>query len=106
MLDQPDDIRPILNDVSADAPWDLVEAFSRFPRWKPADVNASCDMIVERLRRHGVPVTVHAPEVYLSIPFGASVEADGQSFRAKPPAYSASVPGGLTAALIYAPAIY
>src|SRR5437016_4575966 len=101
MLDQPDDIRTVLDDVSIDAPWELVETFSRFARWKPEDVNASCDMMVERLRRHGVPVTVHAPQLYLSIPFSAAIEADGRTYRAKPPSYSASLPGGLAAPLVY-----
>src|SRR5436305_2087594 len=96
----------ILADVSIDAPWELVDAFAKFPRWKPEDVNASCDMLVERLRRHGVPVTVHEPELYLSIPYTASVTADGTVYRAKPPAYSVSVPDGLSGPLAYVPATY
>jgi N-acetylated-alpha-linked acidic dipeptidase len=100
------DLRAALADVSIEAPWELVETFARFPRWRPHDVNASCDMIVERLRRHGIEPTVHEPEIYLSIPFSASVEADGKVFRAKPPAYSRSVPDGLIGELVYVPAAY
>jgi hypothetical protein len=96
----------ILADVSLDAPWELVETFSRFPRWKPQDVNAACDLIVGRLKRHGVPVTVHEPEIYLSIPFHAEVRAVGAVYKAKPPAYSRSVPDGLEAPVVYVPATY
>ena len=97
---------PILADISLDAPWELVETFSRQPRWRPEDVNKSADMIVDRLQRHGVPVTVHEPEIYLSIPFHAEVRADGAVYRAKPPSYSTSVPDGLTAPLVYVPATF
>ncbi len=95
----------LLNEISLDAPWELVELFARTPRWKPADVNNSADMIVERLRAHGVPVTVHEPEIYLSIPFEASVTAGGQTMRAKPPAYSVPT-AGVTAEVVYVPAAY
>jgi hypothetical protein len=43
----------ILADVSLDAAWPLVERFSTFPRWKPADVNASAGMIVSALEAAG-----------------------------------------------------
>ncbi|MEO1105421.1 MAG: M28 family peptidase, partial [Pseudomonadota bacterium] len=101
MLDLP---RNILDEVSIDAPWELVETFSKTPRWKPDDVAASCDMIVERLKAHGVAVEVLRPKLYLSIPFDARIEANGASFRAKPPAYSTDAREGLTAELVYVPA--
>lgn len=96
--------RQLLDAVSLDAPWELVEAFSRHPRWRPEDVNAAADMIAARLDRLGVPHTMHAPELYLSIPLGATVEAGGEVFRAKPPSSSASVPQGVTLPLVYIPA--
>src|SRR5918994_648737 len=96
----------LLEQVSLDAPWELTEAFSRQPRWRPADVNRGADMIVERLKALGVPVTVHEPEIYLSIPFEAAVKAGGRTMRAKPPAYSVSVPDGITAEIAYVPAQY
>src|SRR6185369_203144 len=94
----------MLASLSLTAPWELIEAFSRFPRWQPDAVNAAAEMIADRLRRLNVPVTVHAPEIYLSIPLDASVEADGQTFRAKPPSMSVSVPDGITGELVYLPA--
>ncbi len=78
----------ILDDVSLDVPWALVEAFAGTPRWKPADVNKGADMIVAALERAGVPVTVHEAKIYLSIPFDARVKAGGRTIRAKPPAYA------------------
>ena len=91
----------ILDAVTLDAPWDLVEAFSRMPRWMPEDVDRGADAIVERLGRHGVPVTVHRPDIYLSIPLSASVEAGGVTHRAKPPTSGLPVPEGRTAPLVH-----
>ncbi|MBM3598141.1 MAG: M28 family peptidase [Alphaproteobacteria bacterium] len=99
----PDHISRMLDDVSAAAPWELVETFARFPRWQANDVNRSCDMLVERLTKHGVPVTVHEPELHLSVPHEASVTIDGKVHRAKPPAYGKSVPGGVEGEIVYIP---
>ena len=89
-----------LDDISLDAPWGLVEAFSVMPRWRPEDVNRGADAIVDRLKAAGVPVEVHEPEIYLSIPYSASVTAGGVTYRAKPPSSAMSVPGGRTGKLI------
>ncbi|MBL8589922.1 MAG: M28 family peptidase [Methylobacteriaceae bacterium] len=97
--------KALLNDISLDAPWELVETFARTPRWKPADVNKGADMIVRRLRKLGAPVTVHEPEIYLSIPYDASVTACGRVMRAKPPAYCVPT-SGTTAEVAYVPAAY
>lgn len=96
--------RRLLEACTLDAPWALVEQFSRMPRWRPQDVNAAADAIADRLRALGVPVTLHVPEIYLSIPLSASVEAGGVTHRAKPPSMSLSVPGGRSGALVYLPA--
>jgi hypothetical protein len=96
--------RAMLDQVTLDAPWELVESFAGTPRWKPADVAAAADMIVERLKAHGVPVEVHRPQLYLSIPHHAEVRAGGATLRAKPPAYSADRPEGVEAELVYVPA--
>ena len=96
----------LLDEVDLKAPWELVEAFSRQPRWRPEEVNKGADMIVARLTALGVPVTVHEPEIYLSIPFEAEVRTAGRVIRAKPPAYSASAPEGVTGEIVYAPAEY
>ena len=92
--------RFLLDQVSLDLPWALVETFSVTPRWRPEDVNRAMDILVGRLRDAGVPVEVHQPEIYLSIPYSASVMAGGVTCRAKPPSSSLSVPGGRTAKLV------
>lgn len=86
--------RHFLDAITLDLPWSLVEAFSQTPRWQPDDVNRAAEVIVGKLRGAGVPVEVHRPEIYLSIPQSASVTAGGATFRAKPPSSSLSVPGG------------
>ena len=94
----------VLEDVSLEAPWALVEAFSTMPRWAPQDVARAGDDIARRLEAVGVPVTVHEPELYLSIPHHAEVRCEAGTLRAKPPSYAVSVPDGLEAPLAYVPA--
>jgi hypothetical protein len=62
------------------------------------------DHVAARLASFGVPVTMHEPSLYLSLPGKARVEAGGKSFRAKPPAYCADVRHGLGGDLVYIPA--
>lgn len=96
--------RAVLGSVTLDAPWALVEAFARQPRWRPEDVNRGADLIVASLRGHGVPVEVHEPELFLSIPIAAHVEANGGRYRAKPPSSAAHAPEGIEGELHYLPA--
>ncbi len=91
----------LLDALSLEAPWSLIETFAELPRWRPEDVNVGGDVIAERLAALGVPVDVHRPEIFLSIPISASVEAAGETHRAKPPSMSVSVPGGLSGDLVY-----
>ncbi|MBM3568093.1 MAG: M28 family peptidase [Alphaproteobacteria bacterium] len=93
--------RKILADIALAEPWALIEAYAQMPRWRPEDVNGGVDHLTAILKRLGVPVEVHEPEIYLSIPLGASVVVGNQSFRAKPPSMSLSVPGGVEAELVY-----
>jgi hypothetical protein len=93
--------RRMLDAVSLDAPWELVKAFSRVPRWMPEDVNRAGEAIAERLRRFDAPVTVHEPEIYLAVPLSASVEAGDTTHRAKPPTSGLPVPEGRTAPLVH-----
>jgi hypothetical protein len=95
-----DSEQTFLDDISLDLPWSLIETFSQMPRWRPEDVNKSCDVLVAKLREAGIPVEVHAPEIYLSVPYSASVSAGGSTYRAKPPSSSLSVPGGRTGKLV------
>jgi N-acetylated-alpha-linked acidic dipeptidase len=94
----------MLEAVSGELPWDLVVTFSKMPRWQPDDVARSAREIVGRLQAHGVPVTVHEPSLYLSIPYRAEVRSRAGTFAAKPPAYSTNCPDGCEAELVYVPA--
>lgn len=91
----------ILETISLEEPWSLVEAFSEMPRWMPDDVNRGADEIISRARRLGLPLEVYEPEIYLSIPQSASVETADGSFRAKPPSMSVAVPDGVAGELVY-----
>ena len=100
------DLSRFVDEVSLQAPWELTELFATLPRCHPQDVNASCDALVERLARHGVPVEVLMADLYLSIPGDAQVRTATGVLRAKPSAFSRHVPGGLEAELVYVPAAY
>ncbi|MGQ0647849.1 MAG: M28 family peptidase [Gemmatimonadaceae bacterium] len=102
----PPDITATLADVSLDAPWSLIERFTTLKREHPTDVATAAEEIVARLQAHGVPVDVHRPTLFLSIPGQASVSANGLTLRAKPMAMSAAHPDGVTAPLVYVPARY
>ncbi len=96
------DEKTVLDSISMDAPWALVETFATMHRWMPDDVNRAGDVLVERLTALGLPVTVHEPALYLSIPLSASVEmAGGQRLFAKPPSMSRPVPDGVSGELVY-----
>jgi hypothetical protein len=92
--------RRFIDNLSLDLPWALVETFATMPRWQPEDVNRGADILVARLREAGVPVEVHAPEIFLSVPQSAAVSAGGVTYRAKPPSSALSMPGGQTGRLV------
>ena len=100
------DVTAALADVSLDAPWALIERFTTLRREHPTDVATAADEIASRLRALGVPVEVHRPTLFLSLPGKASVTVSGQAIRAKPMAMSVAYPDGLTAPLAYVPARY
>lgn len=91
----------LLAQVSIDEPWALVEKFATMKREHPDDVNRGMDEVVKRLSKHGVECKVHEPELFLSLPGSARVEADGKTFRAKPPAFAANAPDGFSGPLVY-----
>lgn len=96
--------KALLNQVSIDEPWALIEKFAGFAREHPDDVNKGMDLVCARLKASKVPVKVHKPLLYLSLPGKARVEVDGKTFRAKPPAYSVDARNGLSGKLVYMPA--
>lgn len=96
----------LLADVSFDLGWSLLERFAVLVRESgSADERAGAHFIVSRLEAMEIPHTVYDPELYLSIPRGASVEVAGASLTAKPPSFAASTPRkGLSAQPIHVPA--
>ncbi|HEY7567387.1 MAG TPA: M28 family peptidase [Gemmatimonadaceae bacterium] len=104
----PPEIRATIDGITLVEPWSLIERFTTLRREHPDDVRTAAEEIVARLTRLGVPVDVHDPEIFLSIPGKGSVEARGlgATFRAKPMAMSVPYPKGITAPLVYAPARY
>ena len=95
----------LMDDVSFEAGWALLERFSTLVRESgSADEHTAADYIATELERLGVPYEMHEPELYLSLPRESSVELGGESIRAKPPSFAVPTPeGGLEAELVYVP---
>ena len=53
------------------------------------------------MRALGVPVTVHEPQLYLTLPKGAYVEADGRRMFARPAPMTKPAPQGVDAPLAF-----
>jgi len=95
--------KQILDQITLDHAWSLIERFSTMVREHPEDVNAAAQVIVERLEALGVPVTVYDADLYLSLPKPSYVEAGGRRYEAKAPSMSAIALDGVTAPLVYVP---
>lgn len=98
----------LLESISLDTPWDIVERFSRITRLSGTpEERTAIDLLMSRLAEWGVPHTLHEPEAFISIPLSASVRLDGpggKTFRAKTPAMSISTDDGeVTGELVYVP---
>ena len=81
--------------IRLDEPRALLDRFVTLVRESgtPAE-HAAGHYLVERLQAFGVPVTLHAPDLYISLPERAALTVDGpdgvQSMRARPPAMARS----------------
>jgi hypothetical protein len=95
--------------VEADA---LLQRFSTLVRDSgSADERAAGEYVVERLKALGIPVTVHDPALYLSIPIRSALRVtDGAAIReitSRPPAFSLSTEGAeVTGEIVYVPSRY
>jgi N-acetylated-alpha-linked acidic dipeptidase len=98
----------MLDEISIDAPWALIERFSTLVRESGSeDERTAARYISDRLSEWGVPHEMHEPTLFLSIPRNASVEASGRTLRAKTPSMSRPTgPGGLTGELVYVPSSF
>jgi len=98
----------ILDAVSIDEPWSLVEAMVETVRLSGTDEErAAFGMITAKLEAWGIPYTLHEPECFISHPLAATVRTlgpDGKSFRAKTVAMSVSTDGReIEGELVYIP---
>jgi N-acetylated-alpha-linked acidic dipeptidase len=96
-----EDEAAVLAGAGLDHAWPLVELFSTIRREHPDDGNRAAQHIVERLTALGVPVTVHEPELYLTLPKGAHVEAAGRRMFARPAPMTRPAPDGVAAPLAF-----
>ena len=96
-----EDETKLLETLSLDVAWPLVETFATIPREAPADCDRAAGLIVDALREAGVPVTIHEPELYLALPRHGSVRLGGATLFAKPSPFTASRPDGVTARLVH-----
>jgi len=103
---EPNVEQSILNEISAEEPWKLVETFSKIVRLSGTpEERKAIDYLVGRLEALGIPYTLHEPELYVSLPRWSRLEVlseGGQELRCKTPAFSAS--GTVQGELVYIPA--
>lgn len=96
----------IRESISRDVPWDLVTTFSKLIResgtegeWKAAQY------IYDKLKSFGADVTMHTPELLISVPRGAKLQVlsnGGGQIRAKTPAFALPT-SGVEADVIFLP---
>ena len=91
----------LLAGARLDDAWPLVELFSTIRREHPDDGNRAAQEIVKRLTALGVPVKVYEPQLYLTLPQGAHVEAEGRKLFARPAPMSRAAPQGVEAPLVF-----
>ena len=98
--------------VSTEEASALLERFSTLVRESgSADERISAEYIVSRLRALGIPVTVHEPELFLSIPKRSQLTiATGNATRqieSRPPAFSLSTgDGSVTGEVVHVPSTF
>ncbi len=100
--------RIVLDDISIDEPWALLERFSQLVRLSgSADEQEAVNYIAGKLSSWGVPYLIHKPTCLISIPGPATLRTvgpDGQSFTVKTSSFSPSTNGEeVTAELVYVP---
>ena len=95
--------RTILNEISAEEPWALVEKFSKIVRLSgTAEERRAIDYLLGRMDALGIPYTVYEPEIFVSLPISAKLELPGEApIVCKTPSFSAS--GVLDGEVVYVP---
>ena len=98
----------ILDQISVDEPWALVDRFSTLTRLSGSDDEAvAAEYITDKLDAFGVPHTVHRPTCLISLPGPATLRTtgeNGKSYRVKTPSFSPATDGvEVVAELAYVP---
>ncbi|MGH2398941.1 MAG: M28 family peptidase, partial [bacterium] len=87
----------VIEAVTIDAPWALVERFSTLVRDSGGKAEGKAiDYIVRQLSRWGVPHTLHEPELLISLPKRARLEVlapEKRTLTSKTPSMSLSTDG-------------
>ncbi|MDP9354633.1 MAG: peptidase M28, partial [Chloroflexota bacterium] len=101
--------RDILDRITLDAPWAVVETFATLVRSSGSpEEREAVDYLIDQLRSWGVPHHLHEPTCFISMPLAATLRTDepnGTTYRAKTAAMSVSTDGREIAGdLIYVPA--
>ena len=88
----------LLNDLSSNEPWALIERYTTLVRESSSDdERVAFEYIASRLKEFGVSHKVYTPELFLSVPVKSSLEFGGKTYRAKSPGFSITTPeGGIT----------
>jgi hypothetical protein len=98
---------PILDQLSLDEPWSMIEYFAPTYRLSGSTDERKCiDYLTGKLSAWGVPHTLHEPTLFVSHPISAYVKTtgpDAKQYEAKTPSMSTSTDGELTGELIYIP---
>lgn len=98
--------------IRLDEPAALLDRFSRLVRESGTPPEEEAGLyIVERLKALGIPVTLHTPDLYISLPDRAelSVSSAGaeRPLRARPPSFARSTEGdAVTGEICYVPSRY
>jgi len=98
----------LVSDVTLDEPWALVEAYTKLVRESGTkQERRSFEYLSKRLKKHGVPHTVHTPTLFISVPRKARLEVLTPQSRvlvAKTPSMSLSTGGRWKrGAMVYLP---
>jgi len=92
----------IVDDVSTEEPWRLVERFAELDRVSGTDDERSAAAYVtDRLEKFGVDHELFTPSLYLSTPHGASIETDDGWTAASAKTVSFSASGTAEGELVY-----
>lgn len=101
------DEQVVIDAVSLDAPWALVEKFGTLVRDSGGKAERrGIDYIIKQLTRWGVPHMLHTPELFVSLPRRARLEVlapERRALTAKTPSMSVSTGRWQRGNLVYVP---